>query len=126
MKAGLGIGAAAVLLGLAACTSPDTRAEANASPAGISGSCINPTEISRQQIVSDQEIRFEMRNGDVWTNTMKRACPGLKMQGGFNWEVRGTMVCSNQQRIEVLQVGTPCQLGVFTKAPKGAEPPKVN
>lgn len=102
-------------IALAACTSPP----ASTSAASIQNSCINPTEIARQTIVSDQEIRFEMRNGEVWVNKLPRACFGLKFEQGFSWEVRGMTVCSNQQTIKVLQAETTCQLGEFTReAPK--------
>jgi hypothetical protein len=113
MKTGILVGSALLALALAACTSADTRVEAGAG--GISGSCINPVDIKTQKIVSDQEIQFEMKNGDTWTNKLANSCFGLKLEGGFTWEVHGTMVCSNQQRITVNQTGTPCQLGVFTK-----------
>ncbi|MEZ6028791.1 MAG: hypothetical protein R3C46_03475 [Hyphomonadaceae bacterium] len=79
--------------------------------------CINPTRIHRQEIVSDQEIRFEMDNGDVWVNKLKHDCNGLKFEGGFSWDVRGTQVCSNEQIITVLNAGNTCMLGAFTKAP---------
>ena len=115
MKMATRVGAATILLAsiLSACTSPAPPA----SQASIENSCINPTEISKQTIVSDREIRFELRNGEVWVNTLPRACSGLKFAGGFSWDVRGTLVCSNQERIAVKDVGTPCQLGEFTRQP---------
>ena len=118
MKTGILAGSALAALALAACTSADTRVEA--ATGGIQGSCINPTDIKTQKILSDQEIQFEMRNGDVWTNKLANSCFGLKLEGGFSWEVRGTLVCSNQQRINVQNTGTPCLLGAFTKTPAKA------
>lgn len=112
--------AGAAALGLAvmlsACSSSDTPANS----ASIEDSCINPTEITKQTIVSDQEIRFELRNREVWVNTLPRVCHGLKFQQGFSWEVRGTMVCSNQERITVKDDGTVCQLGEFKRLPPAA------
>jgi len=103
--------AAIVLLGGAGCASQtaqgDTRAQADR--------CINPTRIQKQEIVSDQEIRFTLANGEVWVNTLPRKCPNLKFQGGFTWEVRGMQVCSNEQIIHVREDGTPCQLGEFAR-----------
>jgi Family of unknown function (DUF6491) len=101
---------------LAACTSADTSG-APSSTASIENSCINPTEITRQEIVSDQEIRFELRNGEHWVNRLPRTCPGLKFQQGFSWDVRGTLVCSNQQSIRVKDDGTSCMLGEFARLP---------
>jgi len=112
MKADLRISTATLVLAtcLSACTSPSPT-----SPASIQNSCINPTEITGQTIVSDQEIQFELRNGETWVNKFPRACPGLKLAGGFSWEVRGTLVCSNQERIIVQETGTPCLIGEFSR-----------
>ena len=115
MKPAFLIAAAAVALtGLSACTSPTSPAGAMAS---ANNSCINPTRIQKQTIVSDEEIRFEMNDGKVWVNKLPRACNGLKFEGGFSWKVHGTQVCSNQEIIEVLNRGTTCMLGEFTQVP---------
>jgi len=113
MRTGLLVGSALLALVSASCTSADTSTRASAG--GIQGSCINPINIKTQKIVSDQEIQFEMKNGDTWTNKLANSCFGLKLEGGFSWEVQGTLVCSNQQRINVQNTGTPCLLGAFTK-----------
>jgi hypothetical protein len=102
---------------LGACTSAEPGAGASTNTASIANSCINPTEITKQEIVSDQEIRFELRNGQVWMNRLPRTCFSLKRQGGFTWAVTGTLVCSNEQTIYVREDGTPCQLGEFTRLP---------
>jgi hypothetical protein len=119
MRMRMQFGVAAVSLAglLSACTSADTTAAAPATTAraSIEDSCINPTEIRRQEVLSDQEIRFELRNGEVWVNRLPRVCPGLKFQQGFSWDVRGTLVCSNQETIRVKDEGTPCMLGEFAK-----------
>ena len=121
MKTTMRTGAVAmVIMTLAAgCTSADTTAGASggSTQASIENSCINPTEIKRQKVLSDQEIQFELRNGEVWVNRLPRVCPGLKIQQGFSWEVRGTLVCSNQEMIRVKEEGTPCLLGEFAKLP---------
>lgn len=109
--------AAAIAL-LAACSS-STPADGSGATA-LNNSCIRPTDISSQKIVSDQEIQFTLRNGDIWSNKLPHACSGLKFEQGFSWEVTGNMVCSNQQTIHVQNAGTPCQLGAFTKLPPQA------
>ncbi len=101
------------LLGVASCASPPADAPSGAQ----ANACINPTRIQKQEIVSDQEIRFVMDNGDVWVNSLKRECHGLKFEGGFTWDVRGTQVCANEQIITVLSARNTCTLGDFTKAP---------
>ncbi len=107
--------AAMALLGTAACASPSGSDAGSAATAGAPA-CINPTRIQKQEILSDTQIRFEMDNGDVWVNTLKRECNGLKFEGGFSWDVRGTEVCANQQMITVLNAGNTCMLGTFAKA----------
>jgi Family of unknown function (DUF6491) len=118
MKSVSGISLAFLALAgaLAACSTPSATGAASAS---IQDSCINPTRITNQKILSDQEIQFTLNNGDVWLNRLPRACPSLKFQGGFTWDVRGTLVCSNEQTIYVKDDGTPCQLGVFTRVSTG-------
>jgi hypothetical protein len=101
-----------VAMGVAGCASPPADVAAAAGPKA----CINPTQIRKQEILSDQEIRFVMDNGDVWTNRLKRECQGLKFEGGFTWNVRGTTVCANEQIITVLNAGNTCTLGEFSKA----------
>ena len=71
-----------VAVGVAGCASPPADVAAAAGPKA----CINPTQIRKQEILSDQEIRFVMDNGDVWTNRLKRECQGLKFEGGFTWK----------------------------------------
>lgn len=116
MRIGVAIGM--ILVGVAGCSSAEPTAGGEQQAGSISNSCINPANIAHQTIVSDQEIRFEMRNGDVWVNKLPRQCPSLKFQGGFTWDIRGMMVCSNEQTIYVKDDGTPCQLGAFTRQPK--------
>lgn len=120
MLTGMRITAAllAMTAGLAACTSSEPADAGGQQAASGVKACIRPTDIVHQDIVSDQEIRFEMRNGDTWVNNLPRKCPSLKFQGGFTWDVRGMMVCSNEQTIYVKDDGTPCQLGAFTRLPK--------
>lgn len=120
----LWIGAIALSALAAACTSPTPAAGSTASArppmtsASIVNSCINPSDITGQTIVSDQEIRFDLKNGEAWSNRLPQACAGLKLSGGFSWVVHGMLVCSNQQRINVKETGTPCLLGEFSRLPK--------
>ncbi|HEX5005950.1 MAG TPA: DUF6491 family protein [Hyphomonadaceae bacterium] len=109
---------------LSACTSADPSAATPqaTTQARITDSCINPTEITKQKVLSDEEIQFELRNGEVWINHLPRACPGLKFQQAFSWEIRGTLACSNQEMIRVKDEGTPCMLGEFLRLPPQSKP----
>lgn len=106
---GRGVTAVTFIALLSGCSTP---AEPTAS---LQDSCINPTRIKEQKILSDQEIQFTLNDGEVWLNQLPRNCPGLKFQGGFSWEVHGMQVCSNQQTIYVKDYGTSCLLGAFTR-----------
>lgn len=119
MKAFLSLTVVALTTAMAAalCACAANTPAAPAQTASIANSCINPTQISEQKIVSDTQIQFTLNNREVWVNTLPRACPGLKFQQAFSWDVRGTLVCSNQQTIRVKDEGTLCQLGAFTRLP---------
>lgn len=113
----LGFAIAALAAGCTSSAAPGPSASAPPhATASIRESCIDPRQIDTQTIVSEQEIRFKLRNGEVWVNKLPQACFGLKIADGFSWDVRGTLVCSNQQRITVRESGTPCLLGAFSKA----------
>lgn len=99
-------------LGAGGCAAPQAAGTAATAQADR---CFDPTRIKRQEILSDREIRFELDNGEVWTNTLKRDCHGLKFEGGFSWSVRGTQVCANEQIITVRNAGTICVLGDFAR-----------
>jgi hypothetical protein len=104
--------AAMSLIMLTACTSPGEPAQQKTS---IAGSCIDASRIQKQEVISNQEIRFTLAGGEVWTNRLARICPGLKGQGGFSWDA-SNRICSGLQAIYVLDSGIPCQLGEFTPA----------
>lgn len=110
--------AIALLSALSACTSSAPPSGATVTAANAGGKvCIRTLEIRKQTVLSDQEIKFEMSNGDVWVNHLPVRCSGLKAQGGFAWEVHNANVCSNQEIIHVLDWGTSCAIGEFEKQP---------
>src|SRR5262244_2004904 len=73
--------------------------------------CLQVRDIQSHTAISDREILFDMGNHVVWKNTLRAACPGLRFENAFAWDVSGGEVCANQQTITVLHQGTPCQLG---------------
>ncbi len=86
--------------------------------------CINPGSIEHLAFPDDSTILFHMRTGPVriWKNELKRACPGLKFEGGVAWEIRGGEICGNMQTFYVLRRWTPCMLGSFTPYTPPAPP----
>lgn len=103
-------GPVALFLLAAACTSPGQPAQ----QAGLSSACIEGARIRSHDVVSNLEIRFTLAGGEVLSNKLPRACPGLKAQGGFSWDI-SNRVCPGLQTIYVLESGIPCQLGEFTR-----------
>ena len=118
MQRCLQIGSAiALAIAVSACTSPPTTT--SSATASAAKACINTQQIKKQSVLTDQDIQFEMNNGDVWVNHLPNKCSGLKMQGGFAWTLHNATACSNQEIIHVLNDGTTCAIGEFTKqAPK--------
>ena len=76
--------------------------------------CLWPPMIRQTTIVDDNTILFQMTDGKVWKNTLRDRCFGLKLEGGFSYEVRGNEICANMQTIRVLRQGSFCELGEFS------------
>lgn len=110
-----GLASLALIIG-AGCTSPGQPAQQQAS-AGAS-TCIEPSRIREHQAISNDEIQFTLAGGEVWSNKLRRACPGLKAQGSFAWDV-STPICPGLQTIYLLDSGVHCQLGEFTRVTTG-------
>ena len=104
------------LIASSACTSPGEPVQ----QASIREACIDGSRVREHAVISNQEIQFTLAGGEVWTNRLARACPGLKAQGGFSWDTSNS-ICSGLQTIYVLESGIPCQLGEFSRVtPAGA------
>jgi hypothetical protein len=101
---------------IAACAAGATTAPPSQS-AAAAPVCLDVNQITNRAAISDEQIRFDMANGESWINTLKASCPGLRFNNGFSWDVTGGQVCSNAQTIYVLDRNTPCQLGEFTREP---------
>ncbi len=115
----LSAGMAATLIvlltaGMAACTSPALPSSAQASALSAAPTCIDPRRIKKQTILGDQDIQFEMQNGEVWVNHLDKRCPGLNTERAFSWDLHTNSVCSNRDVIHVLNY-TACTLGEFTR-----------
>lgn len=76
--------------------------------------CLTPERIRQTEIIDDDTILFHMSDGKTWRNTLQYHCPGLRLTGGFAYEVSGAQICGNLQTIHVLRGGPICQLGAFS------------
>ncbi len=78
--------------------------------------CLILQEIQRTETPDDRTIIFHMRDGKTWRNTLKAACPMLKLSP-WTEVTHSDLVCSNQQMIHVALTGDTCALGDFTPVP---------
>ena len=123
MQRYLQIGAViALAAAISACTSqPTTVATGGGATVASTGRvCLNTLQIKKQNILTDQDIQFEMNNGDVWVNHLPHRCTGLRSEGAFAWQVHNANVCSSQEIIHVLNDGGSCAIGDFAKQPPKA------
>jgi hypothetical protein len=76
--------------------------------------CIDATSIEGTTVVDDSHVLYRMRDGKVWENTLRAACPNLKFYQGFSEVIEAGQICANAQVIRVLEARNPCFLGDFT------------
>jgi hypothetical protein len=97
---------ALAMAGLAACM---------ALPAFADTVCLQTIRIDHTSVKDSRTILFHMKDGKVWQNSLKNACPSLNFHG-FIMNIRGGAddVCSNQQSIKVIDSGEVCMMGDFT------------
>jgi hypothetical protein len=84
-----------------------------AAPDGASV-CLNVHDIERTEIPNDRSILFHMRDGKVWRNDLRTACPMLKVSP-YTEKLTSDLICANQQFIHLTITGDECALGNFTQ-----------
>ena len=82
--------------------------------AADAGVCLQYTRIGTTKAINPTTILFHMKDGTVWRNTLRTACPGA-MSGGITYDLQTDDVCENTQVIHVLDSGEACMLGTFSK-----------
>ncbi|HEX5281171.1 MAG TPA: hypothetical protein VFW28_13915 [Micropepsaceae bacterium] len=85
-----------------------------ATAADSGGVCLKTENIQRTEIISDRSILFHMRDGRIWRNDLRTACPMLKVSP-YTEKLTTDLICANQQFIHLLLTGNDCALGVFTE-----------
>jgi hypothetical protein len=76
--------------------------------------CLSPRDIERTQVLSDRAILFHMRDGAIWRNDLRTACPMLSVSP-YTEKLTTDLICANQQFIHVTLTGDNCALGSFTQ-----------
>lgn len=90
-----------------------------AAPALAATTCIDTRDIKESHAVDKgKALVFTMKDGTVYRNDLKGACPDLQFNG-YIWVVRNpdNTVCDNMQTIRVIRSGDICQIGTFVKQP---------
>jgi hypothetical protein len=85
-------------------------------PALAAPVCLDTYRIQNTTIPNAHTIVFHMKDGSVWRNALRNACPDLKFWG-FVYVDRGSLnqICGNQDAIKVINTGEICLLGSFTR-----------
>lgn len=98
-------------------------------PAGEPVNCVQLNQVRSTTVRDDKNIDFEMRNGQVFRNTLPHSCPGLGFQRTFGYRNVTNQLCS-VDTITVVQTGggptrgATCGLGQFVPMkPAPAEKP---
>ena len=86
--------------------------------------CVMRSNIRSTDVIDDQTIDFNMRNGDIYRNTLPSKCSGLGFEEAFSYKTSTNRLC-NVDIIRVLtQVGGQldtrgaCGLGKFQQIEK--------
>jgi hypothetical protein len=111
------VASAMLLGGVSAMAQPGPDAAAN--PAS---NCLWTYQIDHTHVVNPRTVLFYMKNGKVWTNTLKGPCPGLEFHG-FSYVTHSDQICSNAVPIRVIETGEVCALGPFTPGPAAMSRP---
>lgn len=76
--------------------------------------CLNSHDVDHTQIISDRAILFHMRDGAIWRNDLRTACPMLSVSP-YSEKLITDLICANRQFIHVALTGDDCALGNFSQ-----------
>lgn len=84
-------------------------------PAMAGQTCLQSILIDHTSVKDSKTILFYMKDGKIYSNTLRNSCPGLNFHG-FVMDIQGgnNTICDNQQSIHVLETHDACMLGAFT------------
>ena len=84
-----------------------------AAPSGANV-CLNSRDVDHTQVLNDKAILFHLRDGAIWRNDLRTACPMLSVSP-YSEKLTTDLICANQQFIHVALTGDDCALGTFTQ-----------
>ena len=78
--------------------------------------CLRSTDIDHTKAPNDHTILFYMKDGNVWSTTLRSDCPELRFNGFQYGATPPDNVCANMQTIRVLKSGAVCEIGPLLPA----------
>lgn len=94
-------------------------AAAHAKQAGPANVCIHTVDIDHTRAPDDRTILFYMRDGRVWSSTLRSNCPELSFNGFVYGPTPPDNICGNLQTIRVIRSGAVCEIGPLVPAEHG-------
>lgn len=88
--------------------------------------CLSPNRYATVEVLDDQHLLFEGRSGgEVWLNTLRNRCPGLRPDDVLAFELHGNRLCAldtatvMERFLFWRRTGPTCSLGEFQKLNEG-------
>lgn len=88
--------------------------------------CLSTFEYDRVEVLDQQHLLFESNTGrQVWLNTLRTKCPGLREDDVLAFEMRGNRLCSldtatvMERFLFWQRTGPTCSLGEFQQLTEG-------
>ena len=78
--------------------------------------CLRALDIDHPKTPNDRTILFFMKNGNIWSTTLKSDCPELRFNGFEYGPTPPDNICANAQTIRVLKSGAVCEIGSLVPA----------
>jgi hypothetical protein len=78
--------------------------------------CLRSTDIDHTKAPNDHTILFYMKDGNVWSTTLRSECPELRFNGFEYDPTPPDNICGNMQTIHVLKSGAVCEIGPLVPA----------
>jgi hypothetical protein len=78
--------------------------------------CLRALDIDHTKAPNDRTILFYMKDGNVWSTTLRAECPDLRFNGFEYGPTPPDDICANMQTIRVLKSGAVCEIGPLIPA----------
>ena len=78
--------------------------------------CLRSLDIDHTKAPNDRTILFYMKDGNVWSTTLRSDCPELRFNGFEYGATPPDSICANMQTIRVLKSGAICEIGPLVPA----------